>query len=147
LGAARSEGERVLRSQRLARLSVLLSLAAALSGCGATGEVGAPGTRSGRLVVKGAVASCPLIDGVDVSPTSLVVGRVATLAASIPESDGGAGFEYQWSTTSGVIDNARARVTRLRPTLPGVAVIELRVSRGGCTDAWRVVSTIDLASR
>ena len=63
--------------------------------------------RRRRVLVNGAINSCPVIDGVSASPASVFVGSTIALAGSAHDVDmGPAALTYQWTATVGTFDNA-----------------------------------------
>src|SRR5262249_39745686 len=94
---------------------------------------------TGDIQVSAIVNVCPVLDGLDAAPTSLLRGGSATLSATEHDSDNGPGpLKYKWSANGAVLKN------RVQPSLvffcttPGVISIAVSVSDGdpnpSCSD-------------
>jgi 3-phytase len=93
--------------------------------------------KNGSVLVNGELNACPLIDGIDASPAEALIGTPIRLAANAHDRDGApAALSYEWSATSGSVDNGASATPTLTCTAAGEVTLRLVVSDGDCTDSF-----------
>ena len=86
---------------------------------------------NGSLVVNGAINVCPQLDGLQATPSEVLVSGSVGLVATAHDSDSGPSpLSYTWSSDSGTFTDSKAPNTRFTCTTPGTATINLTVSDG-----------------
>ena len=98
---------------------------------------------TGSVSVNGTLNVCPQIDGLDASPSEVLVGGSVGLTATAHDADNGPSpLKAQWTSTSGVFTNAGALGTRFVCTSPGTATLTLTVSDGDSSTGCPATSTV-----
>jgi hypothetical protein len=97
------------------------------------------GTKSGSVLVTGAINLCPVVDGIGASPSEVIVGSTIMLGAAAHDSDAlPSPLTYAWSAPSGVITGPTTQNPTFKCTQSGPVAISLTVSDGdttpGCAD-------------
>lgn len=104
-------------------------------------------TRTGSVLVTGAINICPVVDGVSASPSEVVVGSAVMLGALAHDSDAlPAALGYSWSAPSGTFSpGATTQSPTFTCTQAGPVTISLTVSDGdatpGCADTQSITVT------
>jgi hypothetical protein len=104
------------------------------------------GTKSGSVLVTGAINLCPVVDGIAASPTEVIVGSSIQLGASAHDSDSApAALTYAWSAPSGALSSATSATPTFKCTQAGPVTITLAASDGdttpGCADSQTITVT------
>jgi hypothetical protein len=105
------------------------------------------GSKSGSVLVTGALNICPVVDGIGASPSEVVVGSTIALSSAAHDSDTmPSPLTYAWSAPSGTFaPSATAQNPSFKCTQAGPVTISLTVSDGdaatGCTDTQTVTVT------
>src|SRR6478609_10043408 len=87
--------------------------------------------KTGSVLVNGVLNVCPVVDGLSVTPSDLVVGGSVGVSATAHDSDAApAALSYQWTTTSGTLSSATAQNPTFTCTAAGTATLTLKVSDG-----------------
>jgi len=90
--------------------------------------------KTGSVLVNGVLNVCPVVDGLSVTPSDLVVGGSVVVNATAHDSDAApAALGYQWTTTSGTLSSATAQNPTFTCTAAGTATLTLRVTDGDST--------------
>jgi len=115
--------------------SLLVCLLAFAWGCVAKYEANprACRSRAATIGVGTTFNLCPMIEKVDVNPTSAIVGTDIELVAAADDPDDPE-LSFSWTVSSGSVADAKAATTTYRCSVPGVAMIEFTVSDGKCED-------------
>jgi acid phosphatase len=88
-----------------------------------------PGT--GSIVINGTLNACPRIDGIDASPSEVIVGSAITLHATAVDIDRApAALAFQWTATSGKLDGIDTTSPTLTCTKPGLVTLTFAASDG-----------------
>jgi hypothetical protein len=91
---------------------------------------------NGSVMVNGAINICPLIDGVQASPSEVLVSGSVGLVGTAHDSDSGPSpLTYAWTSDSGTFTDSKAPSTRFTCTAPGTANVTLTVSDGDASCA------------
>jgi len=105
-------------------------------------------SRSGTVLVNGALNICPVIDGLSATPNELAVGGSVVVSAAAHDSDAGpSALTYQWTASSGTLSSATAQSPTFTCTSAGPATLTLTLSDGdpasSCSDSMTTTVTCD----
>lgn len=100
-------------------------------------------TSNGNVAVNGTLNLCPILDGINASPSEVIAGGTLALSALAHDSDAGpSALGYAWTAGSGGFDHANVANPTFTCTAPGVVTIGVTVSDGdttaGCADTGSV---------
>ena len=98
--------------------------------------------KTGSVLVQGAVNTCPVIDGLSASPSSVFLGATLALSGSAHDADAApSALSLTWSASSGVLGNTASANPTFTCTVPGPATITLSAGDGdaACGDTQSVV--------
>ena len=109
-------------------------------------------SRTGSVMVSGALNFCPTIDGLGASPAEVIVGGSVALSALAHDSDAGpSALSFAWTASSGTLSSASAQNPTFTCTTPGTATISLALSDGDplatCADALTTQVTCSVAGK
>ncbi|HZU85530.1 MAG TPA: hypothetical protein VE987_21520, partial [Polyangiaceae bacterium] len=103
-----------------------------------------PTPESGTIVVSATTSDCPVIDGIDVDPASVLVGGTIALLAHARGPNSGA-LTYSWTATAGSLSGATAANPTFTCTSAGAATVTVAVSDGsdaaGCVAVKSATAT------
>jgi 5'-nucleotidase len=87
--------------------------------------------KTGSVLVNGVLNICPVVDGINVTPSDLFVGASVAVSSTAHDSDAGPSpLSYQWTASSGTLSSATAQNPTFTCTAPGTVTLTLKVSDG-----------------
>lgn len=90
--------------------------------------------KTGSLLVNGALNVCPVVDGLNLTPSELIVGGSVVVNAAAHDADAGpTALSYQWTASSGTLSSTNAQNPTFTCTAAGTATLTLKVSDGDPT--------------
>jgi hypothetical protein len=95
----------------------------------------------GTAAVTESTDVCPMLDGVDAGPASVLVGSSIALTAAAHDLDGGPGpITYAWTATGGSLTNASTANATFTCTAAGTFTATVAITDGNpaCTDSLSV---------
>ncbi len=102
-------------------------------------------SKTGSVLVNGALNICPVVDGISANPSSLDVGGSVVLAGLAHDTDAApAALSYQWTATSGTLSSATSASPTFTCTAAGTATLSLTVSDGDATAGCGDTLTTDI---
>lgn len=91
--------------------------------------------KTGSVKLDGSVNVCPLIDGIDASPSEVLVGSPIELSATAHDADQApAALSYHWTASGGTLASSTSASPTFTCTAAGDFTISLELSDGDCTD-------------
>ncbi|HVW24751.1 MAG TPA: hypothetical protein VHC69_05245 [Polyangiaceae bacterium] len=100
---------------------------------------------NGSVQVNGALNVCPQLDGVQATPSEVLVSGSVGLSATAHDSDNGPSpLTYAWTSDSGTFTDATAANTRFTCTAPGTANVTVTVSDGDASANCPATSTVQV---
>jgi len=106
--------------------------------------------KTGSALVTGLLNLCPVIDGINASPSELAVGGSVVVAGVAHDTDAApSALSYLWSASSGTLSSTTAASPTFTCTAAGPAMLTLTVSDGdtspGCGDTLTTTVTCTAA--
>jgi len=90
--------------------------------------------KTGNVLVNGVLNVCPVVDGISITPSELVIGASVVVNATAHDSDAApSSLSYQWTASSGTLSSATAQNPTFTCTAAGAATLTLRLSDGDAT--------------
>ncbi|HYQ45343.1 MAG TPA: 5'-nucleotidase C-terminal domain-containing protein [Polyangiaceae bacterium] len=90
--------------------------------------------KTGSVLVNGLLNVCPVVDGLNVSPSDLVVGASVVVNATAHDSDAApSALSYQWTASAGTLSSSTTQNPTFTCTTPGSVTLTLKVSDGDTT--------------
>ena len=101
---------------------------------------------TGSASISGVINVCPVVDGVNASPSEVTVGGSIALGATAHDADNGpSALTYAWQATGGTLSSATVQNPTLTCTTPGQVTVSVTASDGdttpGCADTETVQVT------
>jgi len=87
--------------------------------------------KTGSVLVNGVLNICPVVDGLNITPSELVVGGSVVVSAAAHDADAGpSALSYQWTASSGTLSSATAQNPTFTCATAGTATLTLKVADG-----------------
>jgi hypothetical protein len=98
--------------------------------------------RTGSALVNGNLNVCPVIDGVSVTPSEVLVGGTVSLSATAHDTDAApSALTYTWTASSGSLSSTTSPSPTFTCTKAGTATLTLTVSDGDATPGCAATET------